>query len=54
MWQGMKSVMVIESEDTDEMAVTKFADWMRDNHSAVGDKVVPGVKETQEYLRRYA
>ncbi len=51
---NMKSVMTFDSNDTDEQTVTKFMDWMRDNHSAVGDKAVPGVKETQEYLRRYA
>lgn len=50
----MKSVMIFDPNDTDEQTATKFANWMCDNKSAVGDKAVPNVKETQEYLRRYA
>lgn len=51
---NMKSVMIFEPNDSDEQTVTKWADWMRDNHSAVGDRNVPNAQETQEYLRRYA
>jgi len=50
MWRDMKSVMVFDPKDTDEQSATKFADWIRDN-SAVGDKYVPGVEETREYLK---
>ncbi|MEK4302418.1 hypothetical protein MKY30_23960 [Oceanobacillus sp. FSL W8-0428] len=50
----MKSVMIFDKSDTDEQTATKWMDWMRDNHSAVGDKAVPNAQETQEYLRRYA
>ncbi len=51
---NMKSVMIFDPNDTDEQTVTKWMDWTRDNHSAVGDRNVPNAQETQEYLRRYA
>lgn len=51
---NMKSVMIFDPKDTDEQTATKFANWMRDNKSAVGDKAVPNVEETRKYLRRYA
>ena len=44
--------MVFDPQDTDEQTVTKFANWMRDNHSAVGDKAVMTAAETREYLRK--
>ncbi|GIO25372.1 hypothetical protein [Oceanobacillus sp. J11TS1] len=50
---NMKSVMIFDPKDTDEQTATKFANWMRDNKSAVGDKAVPNAEETREYLRRY-
>ncbi len=50
----MKSVMIFDPKDTDEQTVTKWMGWLRDNHSAVGDRNVPNAQETQEYLRRYA
>lgn len=53
MYKGMRSVMVFDPQDTDEQTVTKFADWMRDNKSAVQDKAVPNAEQTHEYLRRY-
>lgn len=51
MFQDMKSVMIFDPKDSDEETVTKFANWMRDNHySAVGDKAVPNAEETRAYL----
>lgn len=53
MYAGFKSVMHFDPKDTDEQTATKFMDWARDNKiSAVGDKYVPGVEETQEMLRK--
>jgi len=46
----MKSVMVFDPKDTDEQTVTKFMDYMRDNHSAIGDKAVPNAEETRKLL----
>ncbi|WP_199860640.1 hypothetical protein [Oceanobacillus damuensis] len=52
MVNGMKSVMVFDPKDSDEQTATKFANWMRDNKSAVGDKAVMTATETREYLRK--
>ncbi|MGX8791712.1 hypothetical protein ACW0TQ_08025 [Oceanobacillus sp. M60] len=54
MFHDMKSVMIFDTNDTDEQTNAEWARWWQDNKSAVGDKAVPGVQETQEYLRRYA
>ncbi|GAA0344025.1 hypothetical protein GCM10008931_39150 [Oceanobacillus oncorhynchi subsp. oncorhynchi] len=51
---NLKSVMIFDPNDTDEQTNAEWARWWQDNKSAVGDKAVPGVQETQEYLRRYA
>lgn len=48
----MKSVMVFNPKDNDEETATAFIQWLRDNkRSAVDDKYVPGVKETQILIR---
>jgi hypothetical protein len=52
MWQGMKSIMVFDPKDTDEQTLTKFQEFVRDNHSAVGDKAVPNAEETRKLLNR--
>lgn len=52
MWQGMKSVMVFDSADTDEQTANKFIEWRRDN-SSIGDKYVPNAVETRKMLARY-
>lgn len=46
----MKSVMIFNPTDSDEQTANKFIDWMRINHSAVGDKHVPNAEMTRKYL----
>src|SRR5699024_10341924 len=60
MRQGMKSVIVFESKDSQEETERKWAEW-NEHKSAVGDKYVPTAEETKKRLieqerpsRRYA
>ncbi len=53
MWQGMKSVMVFDPQDTDEQTATQWMDWTRNKRSCVADRAVPNVEDTRKYLRKY-
>ncbi|MUV38142.1 hypothetical protein JNUCC1_01973 [Lentibacillus sp. JNUCC-1] len=47
MWEGMKSVMVFDSKDSQEETERKWIEWNR-HKSAVGDKYVPTAEETKK------
>lgn len=53
MWQGMKSVMVFDPQDSKEETERKWVQWNGDNKSSVGDKAVPNVEQTRKYLNKY-
>jgi hypothetical protein len=53
MWQGMKSVMVFNPQDTDEQTATQWMEWTRNKRSSVADRAVPNAEDTRKYLRKY-
>lgn len=49
--QNMKSVLIINADETNEATANKWIDWTRDNGiSSVADKYVPNAEQTRKML----